>query len=114
MREQLRDSGRLQNIVIAIDNIYEFVEGVTFDEYCNNKMMQFAVVKNFENIGEASYMLSKEFKENHTEIVWKDIIAMRHLLVHGYDHISDDEVWTMITNDLPKLKEQMKQIMDTL
>ena len=114
MREQLRDSGRLQHIAEAIDNTFEFVNGVTFDEYCSNKMMRFAVVKNLENIGEASYMLSKEFKKLHPEIDWKEIIAMRHLMVHGYYHIQDEEVWIAIENDLPPLKEQIKRIMDNL
>jgi len=96
MKEQLRDSGRLQHIVEAIDNIFEFIDGITFDEYCSNKMMRFAVVKNLENIGEASYKLSKEFKEKHIEIDWTKIIAMRHVLVHGYYHIHDEEVWNTV------------------
>ena len=114
MREQLRDSERLKHVIVAIDNVFEFVDGITLDEYRCNKMMSFAVVKNLEIVGEASYMLSKEIKAQHTEIEWQKIIAMRHLLVHGYYHISDEEVWTAIENDLPPLKEQIKRIMDNL
>ena len=114
MREKLRDSGRLEHIIEAIDNAFEFVNGVTFDEYRSNKMMRFAVVKNLEIVGEASYMLSKDFKAQHAEIEWKKIIAMRHLLVHGYYHISDEEIWIMISDDLPQLKEQINQIIENL
>ena len=46
MREKSRDNGRLEHIIEAIDNVFEFVEGITFDEYRSNKMMRFAVVKN--------------------------------------------------------------------
>jgi len=45
MREQLRDSERLKHIITAIDNVFEFIDGITFDEYCCNKMMRFAAVK---------------------------------------------------------------------
>ena len=114
MREQLRDSERLKHIIEAIDNIYEFVNEITYDEFCSNKMMRFAVVKNLEIVGEASYMLSKEIKEQHAEIDWQDIIALRHLLVHGYYHIRDEIVWAMISDDLPPLKEQIKRIIDNL
>jgi len=110
MREQLRDDGRLQHIVKAIKNIYEFLEGVTYDEYCNNKMMRFAVVKNLEIVGEASYMLSKEFKGQHTEINWRKIIKMRHILVHGYYNILDEEVWAMIKKDIPKYEKQIMEV----
>ena len=114
MRAKSRDNGRLEQIIEAIDNVFEFVEGVTFDEYRSNKMMRFAVVKNLEIVGEATYMLSKEFKAQHSEIDWQDIIAMRHLLVHGYYHISDEEIWIMISDDLPQLKERINQIIENL
>jgi uncharacterized protein with HEPN domain len=114
MREQLRDSGRLQHIIEAIDNIFEFTNGITFDEYCRNKMMCFAVVKNIENIGEAANNLSKEFKAQYAEIEWKKIIAMRHVLVHGYYQISNEEAWNTVINDIPPFQEQIKRIMDNL
>jgi uncharacterized protein with HEPN domain len=77
-------------------------------------MMRFAVVKNLEIVGEASYMLTKELKEKHTEIDWKELISMRHVMVHGYYLIRDEKVWAMVANKLPRLKEQIKQILDTL
>jgi uncharacterized protein with HEPN domain len=52
--------------------------------------LRFAVIKNLEIIGEASYLLTKEFKSRHDSIEWKDIIGMRHILVHGYYQISDE------------------------
>jgi len=112
MREKLRDNGRLEHIIEAIDNIFEFVGGITFDEYRSNKMMRFAVVKNLEIIGEASYKLTNEFKAQHAEIEWKDIISMRHILVHGYYQIRDEEVWNTIFKFLPQLKEQINQIIE--
>jgi uncharacterized protein with HEPN domain len=110
MREELRDEGRLTHIIEAIDNACEFVEGIAFDEYCNNKMMRFAVVKNVEIVGEASYMLTKELKAQHPEINWKKIIKMRHVMVHGYYLIEDEIVWDIIKEDFPVLKKQIKQI----
>ncbi|MDE5976795.1 MAG: DUF86 domain-containing protein [Muribaculaceae bacterium] len=41
-----------------------------------------------EIIGEAAYMITKEFKDSHNELDWKEIQGMRHHLVHGYYHIS--------------------------
>jgi len=114
MREELRDSERLEHIIGAIDNIFEFVEGITFDDYRSNKMLRFAVIKNLEIVGEASYMLSNELKAQHTEIEWKDIIALRHVLVHGYYKIRDERVWIMISDNLPQLKEQINQIIENL
>lgn len=48
-------------------------------------------------------MLTNDFKDNHKEIVWKEIINMRHILVHGYYQVDSSIVWSTIVNDLPIL-----------
>jgi uncharacterized protein with HEPN domain len=73
-------------------------------------MRKFAIVKNLEIIGEASYMITKQFKEQHTEIEWKVIVDLRHILVHGYYKVHDDEIWEIIQNDLQPLKEKITSI----
>ncbi|MDR1405731.1 MAG: DUF86 domain-containing protein [Prevotellaceae bacterium] len=110
MRERPRDNERLQHILEAINNIFEFTKGVSFDDFCNNKMLRFAVVKNLEIVGEAAYLLSKEFKHHHPKIEWDDIIAMRHVLVHGYYNIRNERIWAAIITDIPLLQDQIKNI----
>lgn len=56
-----------------------------------------------EIIGEAAYKLTHEFRDTHTELPWKEIIGMRHLLVHGYFTISPDALWDVIQNDIPDM-----------
>jgi uncharacterized protein with HEPN domain len=113
MREPLRDKGRLQHIREAIDNLFEFTNGVSLEEYSANKILRFAVVKNLEIVGEAAYMLSKPFRTQHPGVEWDDIIAMRHVMVHGYYQIEDVDVWNIIQNDLPQLREQVKGLLVT-
>jgi len=110
MRDAIRDKSRLEHIIEAIDNIFEFTENVNLEEFVHNKMMWFAVFKNLEIIGEASYMLTNELREKHTEIEWKKIIGLRHILVHGYYTINANIVWEIIENDLYTLKEKIKNI----
>ena len=64
MREKPKDSERLNHMIEAIDNIFEFVDGKTFNDYKNDKILSFAVIKNLEIIGEAAYLLTKDFKTN--------------------------------------------------
>lgn len=87
MREKPRDKGRLLHILQSIANIETFMEGKSAEDFLTDKMLYFAVVKNMEIVGEASYMLTQEFKDNHSETEWKQIISMRHILVHGYYHV---------------------------
>lgn len=71
-------------------------------------MMYYAIVKNIEIVGEASYMLTTEFKDTHPQTPWKLITGMRHYMVHGYYQIDKKVVWDVVTNDLLPLKEQIE------
>lgn len=107
MREKPKDKGRLLHIKQSIDNINQFLSGKSAEDFLTDQMLYFAIVKNLEIIGEAAYMLTLEFREAHTETDWKDIIHMRHILVHGYYQIDSRIVWVTIKNDLPILKGQI-------
>ena len=60
-----------------------------------------------EIVGEAAYLLSKEFKLRHPLIEWEDMIGMRHILVHGYYQIKDEIIWATIETELQPLKESI-------
>ena len=111
MREQIRDKSRLEHILEAINYIIEFTNGIDFEEFRMNKMLLFAVVKNFEIIGEASYKLTNDFKNNHSEIEWEKIISMRHILVHGYYDVDERIVWDTVEN-LSDFKKQIEVLYD--
>lgn len=109
MREKPKDKGRLLHILQAISDIDSFMEGKSAEDFLNDRMLYFAIVKNMEIIGEASYMLTKEFRESHPATPWDNIIHMRHILVHGYYQVDSRIVWAAIKNDLPVLKEQLQE-----
>lgn len=108
MREPYRDPGRIEDILEAAKNVAEFIESVNFQQFLNDKLRYFAVLKNVEIIGEAAYMLSPEYKENHPEIPWNSIIRMRHVLVHGYAEVLPEILWTTATSDVPVLRHQVE------
>ncbi|MCQ2340881.1 MAG: DUF86 domain-containing protein [Paludibacteraceae bacterium] len=109
MREPIRDKGRLEHIMQSIHNLQDFSKGKTLTDVQNNPILYFALVKNIEIIGEAAYMLSIEFKQKHPLTNWRDIISMRHVLVHGYYAISPGHVWSVIEKDIEPLRSQIKQ-----
>ena len=107
MREIIRDRGRLEHIIEQINNIEEFVANKSLKDLENDKILQYAVIKCIEIIGEASYMLTNDFRNTQKEVEWEEIIRMRHVLVHGYYHISVMMIWEIIQSDLHKLKQQI-------
>lgn len=112
MRETIKDRGRLEHMLAAIANVEEFTQGITLDDFVKSKVLFFAVVKNIEIVGEATYMLTKEFKQSHQSIPWLVIEKMRHVLVHGYYTVSPEKVWNTVQEDLPILKEQIVALLN--
>ena len=114
MREQSKDKDRLQHILECIDNVFQFLDGKTFEDMTNNRMCFHAVVYNIMIIGEATNLLTKDFRDQHPEVPWRDIVDMRNALVHGYITTNATLVWDTYTTDLPLLKKQISQFIEEL
>lgn len=110
MRERIKDKGRLEHILKWINVLLEFKDKYTFNEIKDDPIVFFGFVKHVEIIGEAVYMLTKEFKLSHPEIEWDAIEEMRHVLVHGYYTIKPEQVWQTIEDDIPQLKPQIERL----
>ena len=111
MREPERDPGRIQDILTAAANVSEFAADLDFEQFCSDKLHYFAILKNVEIIGEAAYMISESFKDSHPEIPWKDMIRMRHVLVHGYAEVLPEILWETVQVDIPSLISLLKNTM---
>lgn len=107
MRERCRDKGRLEDIVHYANNVKTILEGVSYEDFVNDIRIYYSVMKNIEIIGEAANMLSKDFIETYTELPWKQIVGMRHVLVHGYAQVSNVDLWETAKNDIEPLCRQV-------
>ena len=114
MRELVRDRERLEHIIDAIYRLQSGIEKRSFDELCQDKLTYYGLVKNLEIIGEASYRLTKAFRNAHPDTPWDKIIGMRHILVHDYYNVDDNTIRYIIEDDLEPLRKQIADyLMDT-
>ncbi len=113
MKEKPSKSERLEHMIEAIERILKFVKGMKYDDFIENEMAQFAIIKNFEIIGEAAYHLPKEYrKANEENIEWRKIIAFRHILVHDYYKINTEIIWNAIQGKLVELKKEIEYLLE--
>ena len=111
MREKVRDKGRLEHILQACNDLMKSKDKYEFEAVKDDPIIFYGFVKLAEIIGEASYMLTKEFRAEHTDVPWEQMIGLRHVLVHGYYTIKPIQLWNIIEKDIPVLKPQIEKLL---
>jgi len=76
-----------------------------------NGMLQDAVIRNLEVIGEASKGLPESFRDQHEDIQWRKISALRNILAHAYFGIDNEIVWDLATKEIPLLQDRIRAIL---
>lgn len=109
---ELKINKYLYDIITSINSIYEYLgESRDFNEYQKNKLLRRAVERELEIIGEASNRILKLDSEFPIDNARK-IVDLRNWVIHGYDKVDDVIIWGIISNHLPKLKEQVEKLME--
>ena len=103
----------LLSMLETIEKILRYTTGYQSAEelYQNDRDFD-AAMMNFIVIGEAVGKLSEEVKTKNDQIDWQKIYSFRNIVAHHYFGINVDIVWQIIRFDLPKLKENLHQILD--
>lgn len=112
MDNQIRKA--LYDILSNIKEIELFFEAVPkrFDLYCKNQMLKKAVLMNLSIIGEATNRILK-IEPSFQITNARKIVNTRNYVIHGYDSVSDDMIWSILIKHLPKLKEEVQILLDS-
>lgn len=97
-------------MIEAAEHTVRFVAGRTKADLDTDRMLQFAVVRAIEIIGEAASRMSAAARAEHPTVPWPAIIGMRNRLVHAYFDVDTDIVWVAVTQEIPALLVQLKSI----
>lgn len=107
------DTIYLRHILEAIEKIEHYLLNTTYKSFSANDMMIDAVVRELEIIGEASSKFSKEFKDNHSDVAFRDATDMRNFLIHEYFGVRKQVVWDTCREDLPLMKRLISKFLDS-
>lgn len=97
----------LLHIASSFEKILLYVKDMTENEFSTNSLVQDAVVRNYEIIGEAAKNVSEEFRVQHPEIDWRGMAGFRDVLIHQYFGIDLINVWNISQNQAEKVLKQI-------
>ena len=102
----------LRQIVEFADEVAELVSGRTRADLDSNREFRRALERCVELVGEAATRLPADWRESHPQVPWRQIIAMRNVMIHGYDVVLSEVLWDVATSDVPKLRGEIKALLD--
>jgi uncharacterized protein with HEPN domain len=102
---------RIRHILTAIAQNLQYTAGMTFEDFGSDEKTLKAVAWNLTMIGEAARLVPSEVESAYPEVPWATIRGMRNHIVHGYDVIDWEIVWTVVHDELPPLVPIFERIL---
>ena len=116
-KREFRAKDYLLHMLEAADRVLEYTAGVSRAEFFANQMLQDAVVRNIEIIGEAANNLLQtgpEFATKYPSIPFAQIYGMTNRVAHGYFAVSAAMIWDSVEVDIPELRQQIVKVLEEL
>lgn len=85
---------------------------MTFDQFEEDDKTIDSVLRNLEIIGEASRHIPRAIKEKYPDLPWMEMYTMRNIVIHEYHGVNLKIIWQTVTEDLPPLIPQLKEILE--
>ncbi|SFE07652.1 Uncharacterized conserved protein, contains HEPN domain [Lentibacillus persicus] len=105
------DNVYLRHILECIENIESYVPNGESD-FFSSKLIQDAVIRNLEIVGEATKRISQDFRKQHPQLPWREMAGLRDILIHNYFGVDNRIVWNVVEKEIPTLKEQITDLLN--
>jgi uncharacterized protein with HEPN domain len=100
----------INDMIGFAENVMTYCDGLDLETFEKSGLNYDATLRNLELIGEAATHIPIQIRELDTDIPWRQLIATRNRLIHGYLGIDNDILWSIIKDDIPSLIIELKKI----
>ena len=111
MQPDRRDAALLLDMIEFADEIRVIVERAGDGDYLADLASRRAIERCVELVGEAASHVSESFQAAHAEVPWREIIAQRHRLIHGYRDVDPERIRNVVETRLPALREHLRSLL---
>ena len=113
MNEAKRSRDALRHMLEFAEEAVRHGEGKAYEAFQQDRILQLAITRLVELIGEAATRVREEDRSALPGIPWREITGMRHHLIHGYDAVDPEIVWQTLSQELPDLVAKLRPFLET-
>jgi len=100
----------VDDMIGFVEKVIAYTEGLDQSEFVKSGQIYDASLRNLELIGEAATHIPDTIRHSNQEIPWRQLIATRNCLIHGYLGIDNDTLWSIIKDDIPALQSELRKL----
>jgi len=108
-----RDASFLKDVLLACRKIEAIVAATSEQLFLNDDVLTAATLHHLTVVGEAISRLPPELRERHPEVPWRQVMAVRHRIVHAYFDLDWQILWDTAVGDVPMLRQQVAEVLKT-
>jgi uncharacterized protein with HEPN domain len=105
------DRIRITHMRDACESVSRFIVGKTTADLADDQMLQFALVRAIEIIGEAAGRVSEDVQKSAPEIPWREAVGIRNRLVHAYFDVDLGILWQTAVESVPQMQERLEKLL---
>lgn len=102
----------INDIIDAITKIETYIKDLDYDDFIKNNMIQDAVIRNLEIIGEATRNIPSYVKEKYPNVPWKRMVGLRNIVIYGYFGVDLENIYKIVKENIPEAKPYIMKIFD--
>lgn len=100
----------LWEIIESLFAIQSYMKDVTVDDFLDKRMVQDAVVRRMEIIGEASNQIPEEIRDKYKDVDWSGMIGLRNIVIHDYFEVDYEDIWEIVNKEVESTSNQFFKI----
>lgn len=104
----------LNDMIVFTEKVLSYTEGFDQEEFEGDGKAYDATIRNLELIGEAATNIPEQIRNSNPHIPWRQVIAIRNRLIHGYLGIDNDILWSVIQDDIPSLLKGLREFRERI
>ena len=103
---------RIQDMIDSINRVFEVTEDYSYEQFIDDVNVTDITERHFITIGEAACKVPKDIQKKYYDIKWREVMGMRHVVVHDYDEVDFEVIWDVVDLHLYDLKQKLQKILE--